>query len=148
LTPAWEGSGTGLATVRSPVLAPTAHNAAEPFWTTSKYGLRLVGPVDMSFIAGRWGDCRLGLLARGNGLPAELTFGPHFPPSPSPNEVFCASAIFALVAALFFRFPALPQNKNGEESSSTLPHCRVVVLSCLCLRCQAPKQAAVPAPQK
>jgi hypothetical protein len=32
------------------------------------------------------------------------------PPSPSPNEVFCASAIFALVAALFFRVPLLRQS--------------------------------------
>jgi hypothetical protein len=26
----------------------------EPFWTTSKYGLRLVGVVEMSFKAGGW----------------------------------------------------------------------------------------------
>jgi hypothetical protein len=31
---------------------PHAQNAAVPLWTTGKYVLRLVGPVDMSFKAG------------------------------------------------------------------------------------------------
>jgi hypothetical protein len=32
----------------------TAHNAAVAFWTNSKYGLRVVGPVDLSSKTGRW----------------------------------------------------------------------------------------------
>jgi hypothetical protein len=42
---ALEGSRTGLARVRSPLLLRTAQNSSVALWTTSKYGLRLVGLV-------------------------------------------------------------------------------------------------------
>jgi hypothetical protein len=49
---ALERSRKGPATVRLRHLPDGAFKACEAFWTTSKYGLRLVGPMDMSFIAG------------------------------------------------------------------------------------------------
>lgn len=48
---ALERSRKGPATVRLRHPADGAFKACEPFGTTSKYGLRLVGPVDMSLIS-------------------------------------------------------------------------------------------------
>jgi hypothetical protein len=58
VTLAWGRSRRGLAAVRFPPPTRRRVKARKPFWITSKYGLRRVGPVNMSFKAGMWVYCQ------------------------------------------------------------------------------------------
>jgi hypothetical protein len=72
--------------------------------------------------------------------------GPHF--AVFAQRAFCASASFALVAALIFRFAAWPQNKTGKSHPRPSP--TPVWLFCLVYVSGAkpPEQAAVPGTQE
>src|ERR1700722_15651618 len=56
----WSREAPGPVLVRSRFPSPARWRvkARKPFWTTSKYGLGFVSPVDMSFTVRRWGNCQ------------------------------------------------------------------------------------------